>query len=96
MLGKKEKKIISTVHLYRRQIEQIDRLAEETGHSRAQVLREVVELGLEALTAGEGPPHTRSSLREEALNRLLRMGDGYGESPGHGLDRLDEELYGKA
>lgn len=95
MLRKKERKIASTVHLYRRQIEQIDRLADETGHSRARVLREVVDVGLEALTAGEGARRARSSLREEALNRLLRMGDGYGESPGHGLDRLDEELYEK-
>ena len=94
MLRRKEEKIVSTVHLYRRQIEQIDKLAEQTGHSRARVLREIVDAGLPGL-GGEGGEGRRSPsrLQEEAFNRLLRMGDGYGESLGRGLDQLDQELY---
>ena len=97
MLRPKEEKIASTVHLYRRQIQRIDRLAEQTGHSRARVLREVVDVGLGALTGGgKQDQRSVSQLRKEAFDRLLRMGDGYGESLGPGLDRLDEELYGTA
>jgi hypothetical protein len=94
MLKKKEEKIASTVHLYRRQIQQIDRLVEQTGHSRARVLREIVDVGLTALTGkGAEGQQARSPFQKEALDRLLRMSDGYGGSLGSGLDRLDEELY---
>jgi hypothetical protein len=95
MLAHKERKVASTVHLYQRQILQIDKLAQQTGHSRARILREVVEAGLAAVAGEERrDQHSLSVRRKAASERLLRMSLGYGESTGKGMEHLDAELYG--
>lgn len=94
MLARKEKKVASTVHLYQRQILQIDKLAQQTGLSRARILREVVEAGLAAVAGEERrDQHSLSVRRKSAAERLLRLSAGYGESAGNGMERLDAELY---
>ena len=93
MLEKKEEKVASTVHLNRSQVQEIDHLARRTGQSRAYVLRKIVDAGLSALSAKKQSPESIEKEKQIALERLLRMGEGYGES-GKSIIGLDDELYG--
>ena len=96
MFQKKDLKVVSTVHLYKQQIRQIEALAKQSGQSRAQVLRELVDLGLKTLNQGSDSKQSVGNNAEQkkfARQRLLAMGSGYGEGPGRGMHRLDDELY---
>lgn len=93
MIKSKEEKIASTVHLNRSQIEAIDRLARRTSQSRAYVLRELVDTALSSLQPEEVSGSSMEKKKEVALNRLLRMGEGYGESAKDTIKTLDQELY---
>ena len=93
MIGHKDEKVVTTVHLYERHLRRIDALARRTGHSRAEVMRGIVDSGLAAGRTTGFTPRIGPGLRKQAVERLLRMGDGYGASTGRGLRRLDDELY---
>ena len=93
MIKTKEEKVASTVHLNRSQIEVIDRLARRTAQSRAYVLRELVDAALSSLNPEEVSGESMEKEKQIALNRLFRMGDGYGESGKRTMRTLDQELY---